>query len=118
MAQARDLTRVQRRAVAAITGDWREEYSAACLRLGIEADLSVRRLKMCQAFAHSTATKSRHKDIFSPAQTNSLTPGKPSLKYRVPWAAGPDSRLQATALFTRLESLAWSQQGSCRNCSV
>ena len=65
VAQARDLTRVQRRAVAAITGDWREDYSAACLRLGIEADLSVRRLKLCQAFAHSTATKSRHKDIFT-----------------------------------------------------
>ena len=65
VAQARDLTRVQCRAVAAITGDWREDYSAACLRLGIEADLSVRRINLCQAFAHSTATKSRHTDIFT-----------------------------------------------------
>ena len=74
-AQARDLTRVQRRAVAAITGSWREDYTAACLRLGIEADLHLRRLQLCKTFAYKTATKSRHQDLFTrldnPHQTRS-----------------------------------------------
>ena len=65
VAQARDLTRVQRRAVAAITGSWREDYGAACQRLGIEADLSLRRLSLCKTFALRTATNSRHQDIFT-----------------------------------------------------
>ena len=74
-AQARDLTRVQRRAVAAITGSWQEDYKTACLRLGIEADLSARRRTLCKAFALKTATKSRHQDLFTrldnPNQTRS-----------------------------------------------
>ena len=74
-AQARDLTRVQRRAVAAITGSWREDYTTACLRLGIEADLHLRRLQLCKTFAYKTATKSRHQDLFTrldnPHQTRS-----------------------------------------------
>ena len=74
-AQARDLTRVQRRAVAAITGSWQEDYKTACLRLGIEADLNARRLTLCKTFALKTATKSRHQDLFTrldnPNQTRS-----------------------------------------------
>jgi hypothetical protein len=65
VAQARDLTRVQKRAVAAITGSWREDYTAACTRLGIEADLCSRRRKLCKTFAQRTATNSRHQDIFT-----------------------------------------------------
>ena len=75
VAQARDLARVQRRAVAAITGSWREDYAAACSRLGIEEDLGSRRLQMCRTFAHKTATNSRHQDLFTqldnPHQTRS-----------------------------------------------
>ena len=64
VAQARDLARVQKRAVAAITGSWREEYGAACSRIGLEEDLGARRLRLCKSFAHKTATNSRHKDLF------------------------------------------------------
>ena len=64
VAQERDLQRVQVRAVAAITGG-REEYTAACRRLGLEPDLGKRRLKLCQVFAQKTATKSRHQDLFT-----------------------------------------------------
>ena len=65
VSQARDLTRVQKRAVAAITGPWREDYASACSRLGIEADLGSRRRKLCKTFAHKTATNSRHQDLFT-----------------------------------------------------
>jgi len=65
VSQARLIQRVQRRAVAAITGGSREEYAASCLRLGLEPDLSVRRLRLCRKFATRTATKSRHQDLFS-----------------------------------------------------
>ena len=64
VAQARDLLRVQKRAVAAITGSWREDYVTACSRLGIEADLGVRRHNLCKTFAQRTATNSRHQDLF------------------------------------------------------
>ena len=64
--QARDLTRVQRRAVAAITGRATrgEEYLVTCARLGLE-DLASRRTKLASTFARRTATKSRHTDIFT-----------------------------------------------------
>ena len=64
--QARDLTRVQRRAVAAITGRATrgEEYLATCARLGLE-DLATRRTRLARTFARRTATKSRHTDLFS-----------------------------------------------------
>ena len=64
-AQARDLTRVQRRAVAAITGSWREDYTLACPRLGIEEDLNSRHLKLCKTFLYKKATKSRYQDLFT-----------------------------------------------------
>ena len=64
--QARDLTRVQRRAVAAITGRSTrgEEYLATCTRLGLE-DLTTRRTRLALTFARRTATKSRHTDLFT-----------------------------------------------------
>jgi len=64
--QAKDLTRVQRRAVAAITGRATkgEEYLATCARLGLQ-DLAIRRTKLARTFARRTATKSRHTDTFT-----------------------------------------------------
>ena len=73
--QARQIQRVQRRAVAAITGGSREEYAASCLRLGLEPDLSVRRLRLCRNFATRTATKSRHQDLFSRVERHHNTRG-------------------------------------------
>ena len=64
--QERDLARVHRRAVAAITGvrTRGEEFSQTCRRLGLEDDLSQRRLRLAQKFAKRTSEKSRHQDIF------------------------------------------------------
>ena len=65
--QEQDLARVHRRAVAAITGAHTrgEEFSAACDRLGLESDLSQRRLRLARRFAKRTADSSRHQDLFS-----------------------------------------------------
>jgi hypothetical protein len=63
--QQRDLQRVQRRAVAAITGCGREDYTASCRRLGLEPDLGQRRLRLCRTFARRTAKNSRHKNLFT-----------------------------------------------------
>ena len=62
----RDLARVHKRAVAAITGVHTrgEEFGETCRRLGLEEDLSQRRLRLAQKFARRTADKSRHRDIF------------------------------------------------------
>ena len=64
--QQRDLARVQRRAVAAITGFHTrgEELSKTCQRLGLEDDLSRRRHRLALKFAERTAEKSRHRDLF------------------------------------------------------
>ena len=64
--QQRDLARVHRRAVAAITGRHTrgEEFVENCQRLGLEDDLSQRRLRLAEKFAKRTAEKSRHQDIF------------------------------------------------------
>ena len=73
VSQARDLTRVQKRAVAAVTRSWREDYTAVCTRIGIEADLGSRRHKLWKTFAQKTATNACHQDIFikldNPPQT-------------------------------------------------
>ena len=62
----RDLARVHKRAVAAITGFHTrgEEFGETCRRLGLEEDLSLRRLRLAQKFASRTVEKSRHQDIF------------------------------------------------------
>ena len=64
--QQRDLARVHRRAVAAITGRHTrgEEFVENCQRLGLEDDLSQRRLRLAEKFAKRTAEKSRHQDMF------------------------------------------------------
>ena len=62
--QQRDLARVQRRAVAAITGFHTrgEDLSETCKRLGLEDDLGRRRYRLALKFAERTAEKSRHRD--------------------------------------------------------
>ena len=74
LGQERQLQRVQVRAVAAITGG-KEEYTSACLRLGLEPDLGKRRLKLCQKFAQKTASKSRHQDLFTKLENPHHTRG-------------------------------------------
>ena len=64
LGQERQLQTVARRAIAAITGPTREDYTDTCRRLGLEPDLRVRRLQLCRRFAHRTATRSRHQDLF------------------------------------------------------
>ena len=68
-AQQNNLSRVQRRAVAAMTGRHTrgEEYAATCARLGLESDLPARWRRLATTFARRTATgaKSRHRDIFT-----------------------------------------------------
>ena len=65
--QERDLARVHRRAVAAITGQHTrgEEFTVTCRRLGLEDNLGQRRLGLAQVFAKRTAENSRHRDLFS-----------------------------------------------------
>ena len=65
--QQQVLARVHRRAVAAITGTyvWGEEFKEICSRLGLEADLGQRRLRLAQRFAKRMAENSCHQDMFS-----------------------------------------------------
>jgi len=75
LGQERALQTVARRAVAAITGPTREDYTTSCLRLGLEPDLAARRLQLCRRFAHRTATKSRHQDLFVRLENPHVTRG-------------------------------------------
>lgn len=76
-AQEADLSRVQRRAVAALTSRTTrgEEYSATCARLGLESNLAAWRRRLATTFARCTATRpnSRHKDIFTRRPGNTQT---------------------------------------------
>ena len=75
--QERDLARVHRRAVAAITGynSRGDEFVADCRRLGLEDDLSARRLQLAQKFAKRTAENSRHMDLFERLDNPPVTRG-------------------------------------------
>ena len=101
VAQSRSLERSHRVAMAAIEGHWASSLTDQLAELGLER-LSARRDSLCARFAVATATKSRHKDIFTPAQTNSLRPGKHSLKYRQPWARTVAYRKSAVPYMTRI----------------
>ena len=101
LAQSRSLERSQRVAMAAIAWHWAPSLTDQLAELGLER-LSSRRDALCARFAVATATKSRHKDIFTPAHTNSLRPGKRSLKYRVPWARTAAYRKSAVPYLTQL----------------
>ena len=75
LGQERALQTVARRAVAAITGPTREEYTDTCRRLGLEPDLAARRLQLCRRFALRTATRSRHQDLFTKLDNPHITRG-------------------------------------------
>ena len=101
VAQSRSLERSQRVAMAAMVGHWAPSLTDQLAELDLQR-LSARRDSLCARFALATATKSRHKDIFTPALTNSLRPGKHSLKYRQPWARTVAYRKFAVPYMTRL----------------
>ena len=83
--QKQSLERCQRVAMAAIVGYWAPSLTNQLAELGLER-LDARRNKLCARFAFSTATKSRHRDIFVVAQVNFPRPGKQSRKYVEPRA--------------------------------
>ena len=83
LAQARSLERCQRVAMAAIVGHWAPSLTDQLQDLGLER-LEFRRVQICKRFAHTTATKSRHKDIFTVAASRLPRPGKVSRVYREP----------------------------------
>ena len=58
--QSHSLSRVQRKAVATITG---KEYEKGCSDLKLEM-LPARRKQLAKKFADKTVKKSRHQDIF------------------------------------------------------
>ena len=63
--QSHSLDRAQRVAMAAITGRWEPSHTRQLEDLGLER-LALRRRKLCERFAHRTATSSRHMDMFTP----------------------------------------------------
>jgi hypothetical protein len=65
-AQSRALARVQRVAMAAISGAWAASHSQQLSDLGLE-ELAIRRERLCLQFARRTAATSRHRDLFTPA---------------------------------------------------
>ena len=101
LAQRRSLDRCQRVAMAAIVGHWAPSLTDQLAELGLER-LDARRNKLCARFAFSTATKSRHRDIFVVAQVNFPRPGKQSRKYVEPRARTAAYRKSAVPYLTRL----------------
>ena len=69
--------------------------------LGLER-LDTRRVAICRRFAHTTSTKSRHKDIFSVAAASNPRPGKASRQFREPLARTAMYRKSAVPYLTRL----------------
>ena len=101
LAQARSLERCQRVAMAAIVGHWAPSLTDQLQDLGLER-LESRRVQICKRFAHTTATKSRHKDIFTVAASRLPRPGKVSRVYREPLARTAMYRRSAVPYLTRL----------------
>ena len=101
LAEKKSLERCQRVAMAAIVGYWAPSLTDQLAELGLES-LADRREKLCARFASTTATKSRHKDIFKVAQINHPRPGKRSLRYIEPRARTATYRKSAVPYLTRL----------------
>ena len=99
--QRRALRRCQRLAMAAILGHWLPSLTQQLGELGLER-LDLRRDKICGRFAMRTATKSRHRDIFTLAPAGLQRPGKQGLKYREPRARTAAYRKSAVPYLTRL----------------
>ena len=80
VAQAQDLDRAQRVAMAAIDGRWEPSHSRQLIESSLER-LGPRRVQICRTFAKQTAQSSRHRDMF--VETGSLVrKGKTSKTYR------------------------------------
>jgi hypothetical protein len=99
--QRKSLERCQRVAMAAIVGHWAPSLTDQLAELWLTR-LDARREKICARFALSTATRSRHRDIFVAAQANFLRPGKLSRKFVEPRARTAAYRKSAVPYLTRL----------------
>ena len=101
LAQSRSLERCQRVAMAAMVGHWAPSLTDQLLDLGLER-LDARRVQICKRFAHTTTTKSRHKDIFTVAVSNHPRPVKASRKFVEPITRTAGYRKSAVPFLTRL----------------
>ena len=101
LAQRKSLERCQRVAMAAIVGYWAPSLTAQLSELGLER-LEARRKRLVARFAVATATKSRHRDIFTVAQVNRPRRCKRSLYYREPRARTAAYHMSAVPYMTRL----------------
>ena len=80
VAQAQDLDRAQRVAMAAIAGRWEPSHTRQLTELSLER-LGPRRVQICLTFAKRTAQNSIHRDMF--VETGShVRKGKSSKTYR------------------------------------
>ena len=66
--QSHSLDRVQRVAMAAITGRREPSHTRQLDELGLER-LFLRRTTLCERFSRRTASNSRHMDMFTPIET-------------------------------------------------
>ena len=101
LAQSRSLERCQRVAMAAIVGHWALSLTDQLQDLGLER-LDYRRAQICKRFAHTTTTKSRHKDIFPVGASSHPRPGKASRQYVEPLARTAMYQKSAVPYLTRL----------------
>ena len=101
LAQSRTLERCQRVAMAAIVGHWAPSLTDQLRDLGLER-LDTRRVQICRRFAHTTSTKSCHKDIFSVAAASNPRPGKTPRPFREPLARTALYRKSAVPYLTWL----------------
>ena len=101
MAQSRDLARAQRVAMAAITGQWHSSHTSQLQELSLEP-LDKRRSLLCRRFAERTATKSRHKDIFSLAAGGRVARSSSKGLYREPLCRTASYYRSAVPYLTRL----------------
>ena len=100
-AQRQSLERSQRVAMAAIVGFWEPSLTQQLQALSLER-LEARRESISRRFATSTATRSRHSDIFSLGPEAPARKAKHSLKYREPRARTAAYRKSAVPYLTRL----------------
>jgi hypothetical protein len=98
-AQSSSLSRAQRVALAAITGQWAESHTLQLEELGLES-LGQRRDRISKKFAQRTATDSRHQDIFT--KVESIQRHGKQDKYRIPKTRTTSYHKSAVPYLTRL----------------
>ena len=101
VAQRSSLEKAQRVAMAAMVGHWAPSLTDQLEDLGLER-LFTRREDICRRFALRTASKSRHRDIFTLAPNGLQRPNKKSLKYAEPKARTTTYRKSAVPYLTRI----------------